>query len=103
MKLTPKYASLLDFMAVYNLTLPRNEDWRLTDRIVGNIHALPDTHGVLVATNGILCYIERESDLFLGHIAFFIPQSNIYKTTITKLCKQPSTLVSKRQLIDDLI
>ena len=51
--------------------------WRLTNRIAGHIHALPETFGILVATNGVLCLIERPGDrveLFCGHLEFFVPQ-----------------------------
>lgn len=73
MKLPPKYRSLQDFMSAQELTLPRNEDWRLCERHVGQVLGLPGSRGVLTATNGVLCYIEQaDGRLFLGHLNWFV-------------------------------
>lgn len=56
------------------LTLSRYTQWRLTERILGMIHGLPSSYGVLVATDGILCHIVNGSgNIFVGHIHHFEP------------------------------
>lgn len=76
-------------MTLNAITLPRNEHWRLTPRVVGEIHALPGSNGILTATNGILCYIERaENSLFLGHIDHFISRTSPY--FVERVLKLPS-------------
>ena len=48
--------------------------WRLTEPRAGEINGLPNFRGLLVATNGILCYLETETGrLFEGHIDWFVP------------------------------
>lgn len=46
--------------------------WRKADRLYGEIHALPTMRGRLLATNGILCAIQRGDDsIVLGHYENF--------------------------------
>lgn len=46
--------------------------WRKADRLYGQIHALPTMRGRLLATNGILCAIQRGDDsIVLGHYENF--------------------------------
>lgn len=53
--------------------------WRLTHRIPGEIQGLPTTAGILVATNGVLCLIERQGqDHFEGHLDWFVPLHQRY-------------------------
>lgn len=48
-------------------------DWRVVaDQPFGQIQGLPTSHGRLVATNGVLCYLEQGSGLFLGHLDSFV-------------------------------
>jgi hypothetical protein len=71
----PLYDSIIDFFEVHNLTVGRNEEWRLTDRILGEINGLPGSRGFLTATNGILCYVEQHGRLFgPAHIGWFITE-----------------------------
>jgi hypothetical protein len=76
--LPPLYQDVYQFFAAHSITVPASEDWRLTDRLVGHINALTESHGFLVATNGILCYIEREDGSLYGpgHIAWFLTNKN---------------------------
>jgi hypothetical protein len=75
-ELPQKYRSLSHFVGANLLTLPRDQVWRLTPRLLGQVNGLPTSHGVLTATNGIDCYIEQENDqLFLGHVGWFIADS----------------------------
>lgn len=48
--------------------------WRLTKPITGYINGLPTFGGVLVCTNGILCYMESATGkVYLGHLEWFVP------------------------------
>jgi len=71
------YTTIYDFMAQSHLTLPHKQDWRLTPAIYGAISGIPSSHGLLVATDGCLCYIRRWPDfnMFLGHVENFITDS----------------------------
>jgi hypothetical protein len=76
--------------------------WRLTRRIVGQINGIPTSHGVLVSTNGIECYIEQEQGngkikLFRGHIAWFIPDDleDLAELSETRASKSPSPREAK--------
>lgn len=70
----PVFSCVQTFCAHYSLTLDRHTHWRLTPRIVGHIHGLKRSFGVLQATNGILCHIILEDKkIFTGHIMWFIP------------------------------
>lgn len=73
-------------MARHNLLLPHTGDWRLTFPYpIGQIHGLPGTHGRLICTNGIACYVlldeyltqpdETKQPLFHGHLDFFVSDS----------------------------
>lgn len=68
------YASIDDFARVHKLTLGKRgtQAWRLCERALGSIHGLPTSVGILTATDGIMCYIERlDGTLFCGHLASF--------------------------------
>ena len=68
----------IQFFTRHGLPLPRKGDWRVTKRIIGAIHGLPRSHGILCATDGVLCLIEQggNSDrLFQGHLQFFVPDA----------------------------
>lgn len=52
--------------------------WRLTARLPGQVHGLPGSRGVLVATDGVVALIEQtgtdgKPTLFEGHLRFFVP------------------------------
>lgn len=73
-----QFSCVQQFCAYYKLTLDKKTDWRLTPRIIGSIHGLPNSFGILQATNGILCHIIQHNDgstprIFTGHIAWFVP------------------------------
>lgn len=80
------YRSIVDLQERHRLLLPHNEDWRLTPPYpVGQITALPETHGRLICTNGVLCYVlldtymtkpDHKVDLFLGHIQWFMTDAS---------------------------
>lgn len=59
------------FFTSHGMPVPRTGDWRMTKAEVGQIHGLPLSHGTLRATDGVLCYIERATDLFVGHLAWW--------------------------------
>lgn len=69
------YRSIVEFANANRLPIStRQQGWRLVNPVHGEIHGIPGSHGVLIATDGILCYIERpHHDLFLGHIEWFEP------------------------------
>lgn len=49
-------------------------DWRLTDYVLGEINGLPKSRGRVVATNGLMCYIQIAPDvLYYGHFTAWVP------------------------------
>lgn len=67
------YSTIDEFFLVNRLTHPSKEEWRLTTPLMGEINGLPGSRGWLVATNGILCYVQQlTGTFFLGHLAFFL-------------------------------
>lgn len=70
-------AALLVFMARHGITIPHKElsSWRmvpLKEQRPGAINALPESRGILRATNGILCYVECPNNmLYLGHLQWW--------------------------------
>lgn len=57
---------------MFGLKGESRKGWRRTDRLVGEINGLPTTHGMLVATNGVLCAIRQGERIILGHNEFFV-------------------------------
>jgi hypothetical protein len=89
-----KYRSIWEFKRIHGLCWPTKEEWRLLKPKLGSIEALPRTRGVVVATNGILCYIELENGtLFLGHLEHF----NIEKTEREFKSKTPKAPKETRE------
>jgi hypothetical protein len=73
-------SDLIKFMRKFAITIPQSEfdAWRMVplgEQRVGQIHALPESYGILRATNGILCYIEQSNSRIYGpaHYEFFEP------------------------------
>lgn len=89
-----RYTSFSHFARTHGITHPAKEEWRLTTCLKGELRGLPGTRGTLVATNGMLCYVELTNDmLFLGHIDNFIVDAGEGEA-----CKeQPVKRPSKRQ------
>ncbi len=92
-KLPQPYASIYSFARAHSITFPRTEGfWRLTERVVGQVNGLPTSRGILTATNGILCYIEQETDgrvgTFLGHLEWFVADSG---QTGAEIAAKPTT------------
>jgi hypothetical protein len=74
--------NLIQFMRKHGITIPNSEfnEWRIVlpeEQRIGMINALPESRGILRATNGILCYIERgDAAPYLGHLEFFQPEKS---------------------------
>lgn len=66
------HRSVCEFFASNGMPLPKG-DWRLTDYDLGEINGLPRSRGRVVATNGIMCYIQQEHGLYCGHFTAWIP------------------------------
>lgn len=66
------HRSVAEFFADNSMPIPRG-DWRLTDYDLGEINGLPKSRGRVVATNGIMCYIQQETGLYCGHFTAWIP------------------------------
>lgn len=66
------HRSVAEFFATNLMSLPRG-DWRLTDYVLGEINGLPKSRGRVVATNGIMCYIQQEYGLYYGHYTSWTP------------------------------
>lgn len=79
---------ILDFMKKWGITIPLREfsKWRwlrIDDQLLGEVNGLPESRGRVVATNGILCYIERVDRFpFLGHYESFVPDLDQPSTAI---------------------
>lgn len=71
-ELPQRYSSISMFCNAHGIPIPRKGDWRLTDRVRGNISGVPNSDGILTATDGILCFIEQEYRVFCGHVEHFI-------------------------------
>jgi hypothetical protein len=69
-----QFSDVLVLADHFKTTLPKDDKypWRLTERIVGEINGIPTSRGVLVATNGIECFIEQGEKLFRGHLLWFV-------------------------------
>lgn len=71
--------SLVAFLRKHDVTIPfaQFDSWRMlqpTEQLVGEIQGLPESRGIVRATNGILCFIELSSGaLFEGHYESFVP------------------------------
>lgn len=75
-KLPQKYANVYQFADAAGVLFTKNSHWRLTERLVGEIVGLPNSRGILTATDGIQCYIEREGTFpFHGHVQWFVPDN----------------------------
>lgn len=70
------FTSFSSFCEHFSIPRPRSlaDQWRLTPRLLGQIQAIPQSRGILTATNGIDCYIVcGDQTLFKGHIGWFVP------------------------------
>jgi len=82
-------AALVAFMRKHSITIPQSEfdQWRmvpLCEQRTGSINALPDMRGMLRATNGILCFLERsDGTLIEGHLEFFVPDAGQHPVRIS--------------------
>lgn len=70
-----RFQSISCFFEDFGIPYTRKaSQWRLTPRLLGQIQAIPQSRGILTATNGIDCYIVRgDQTLFKGHIGWFVP------------------------------
>lgn len=69
------FTSIVQLFHHYGICRRDMHNWRLIkEPPAGEIHGLPDSHGLLIATNGMLCFIQREGckELFCGHLDYFI-------------------------------
>ena len=70
-------AELLTKLELVNLR--KGEAWRLVPAEVGEINGVPNSRGMLVATNGILCIIYRsDKSLFIGHKEWWMDDEVVY-------------------------
>lgn len=92
-----RYPSFAVFAAMHGLCRKAHDHWRLTDVRNGHINGLPHSQGRLVATDGILCYIEQADRLFLGHISHFRPDPR------ERVCPTPKTTKARMSLLEKLL
>jgi hypothetical protein len=85
------FVSIADIKEQYGMTLPKPFEWRLLAiPLVGAVNGIPTSHGVAVATNGILvAIVQDERRLFIGHIDSFIAdtQENEVRLTVRQAVK----------------
>jgi hypothetical protein len=91
------FNNIYDLFSHFGVCYKNAASWRLTEATPGQIEGLDSSHGILLATNGILCLIERAHkntsadtpQLFQGHLDFFIP----YKPKQTEVRSKDSNVV----------
>ncbi len=87
---------LFVFMRKYGITIPLKEidGWRMVlpaDQQNGMINALPESRGILRATNGIMCYIERSNGFpYFGHIQHWVADPKEQQDVVQVRKKRPS-------------
>jgi hypothetical protein len=85
------FVSIADIKEQYGMTLPKPFEWRLLAiPFVGAVNGIPTSHGVAVATNGILvAIVQDERRLFIGHIDSFVAdtQENEVRLTVRQAVK----------------
>jgi hypothetical protein len=69
------YHSVHEFFLAHKLQHRQFDNWRLTKPCLGSINGLPNLRGFVLATNGILCYLENErGEICQGHFDWFNPE-----------------------------
>mgnify|MGYP001557944472 CR=1 FL=1 len=69
----PRMASSIDLSRYgFQPSQSSRSQWRDLDEF-GQIHALPNSHGKAIATNGILVIVQRQQDYIIGHYDSWIP------------------------------
>ena len=62
--------SFIRFAAENKLVVKHRADWRMVKPERGQIQGLPTSYGTLVATDGLLCYVQLGGgQLMLAHLA----------------------------------
>ncbi len=92
-RINAEIESLYSLMRQHGVTIHNAHQWRPTLRTLGQIHELPTTRGWLIATDGILCLIDREdgSIPFLGHFQWFVAdkqETEKGKQRVSSLCQK---------------
>lgn len=65
--------SFIRFATRHNIIVNHHSDWRCVTPKIGQVRGLHTLRGKLVATNGILAYLEQPDTLSLIHLANFVP------------------------------
>lgn len=70
------FTNKYELFKFFGITKKDADNWRLVEPVTGEIHGLPNSHGTLLATNGMLCIISADytnrSATFEGHLDYFI-------------------------------
>lgn len=69
------FNNVYDLFSQYGIIRRDAKEWRLVVPTEGQIYGLDNTHGTLLATNGMLCFIWRAQEpetLFEGHLDYFV-------------------------------
>ena len=90
-----RLSAMVAFANEHKLLLSANTNWRMLpddEQRPGQIHALPGSHGIVRATNGVYCLIEQpgKAELFLGHIDNWVPDKEHRASTGTSRRQMPS-------------
>lgn len=69
----PEFRSIPALFSHYGINKKKAGDWRICMPVQGQIKGLPNTHGTLLATDGILCLIKtaQSPTPFEGHLEWF--------------------------------
>lgn len=74
----PQYKSISDLFHKKHLLDDRKTPFYLVEPELGEIAGIPTSHGIRVATNGIICLIElSDGSIFRGHNNWFIPEVDL--------------------------
>lgn len=87
--LTNIYYDFYQTLGRLHLTMRDAYDWRLVTPNHGQINGLPNSRGILVATNGIDCLIETPVGFYEGHIGWW--QADEETTETQKLTRKQNT------------
>jgi hypothetical protein len=67
------YNDISDFCGHHRMPIPKLGDWRLVDQEQGQVNGLPQSAGRVIATDGVMCFIERvDGSLYFGHYTAWV-------------------------------
>lgn len=79
------YSNFPTWAGKHKLCVNKHRDWRMVEPRYGHINGLEHLNGRLMATDGVLCYLEfADESLLCGHIAYFKPNKPEQEVRVPK-------------------